>query len=117
VEPVIMVILNSLSGLQLTLRSELPLAASNSRVGPSEHENFRSAHLGCQPKTTPTTCGIDTILWKFHKSSNNPLPAALALVTLSHPLRPRKEFPSPYVVEVRTAKFQNRTLNGGSYAK
>src|SRR5258707_117808 len=95
---------NSLCG------SEFPLAARNSTNGPSRPANLRSPHSGCQSKTTPATCAIRRNLWKNNRLPNHPSPLSSRLVTLSHPPRARYEFPSSYVVEVRTAKSKNRSL-------
>src|SRR5215472_15707382 len=62
-----MVILNSLSGRQLALRKRAPLAARNSRNGPSKRSNFHAALWGCQSKSTPTAGGDVTNLWKIHE--------------------------------------------------
>jgi hypothetical protein len=94
-----------------------PLAARNSTNGPSGLANFRSAHLWCQRKTTPTACGTAKYLWKNRENSSNHPAALRRLVTFSHPSRARKEFLSPHVVILRTAKSENRSLNGGSHAE
>jgi hypothetical protein len=65
----------------------------------------------------PNTLYVRKYLWKNASGSDLSSPNSTRLVTLSHPPNSRKEFPFSYVVEVRTAKFQYSTLNGGSYAK
>jgi len=94
-----------------------PLAARNSTNGPSGPANFRSAHLWSQRKTTPTACGTAKYLWKNRENSSNHPAALRRLVTFSHPLRSRNQFPSPHVVILSTAKSKIRSFNGGSHAE